>query len=825
MPFKLRVKRGAGNPAASALDVGELGFNTLVSNGSGLGRGKLFVGSTTDGTTLTPIGVSMDGHTHTLSNITDVTTVGANLAGLTNPGAITFLRVNANNTVSALSAADFRTAIGAGTSSTTGTVTSINLTAGTGITVSGGPITSSGSITVTNSAPNATHTGDVTGATALTIANDAVTFAKMQDITTARMLGRVSASTGDIEELTATQVRTFLNVAEGATANTGTVTSIATSGTVAGLTLTGGTITTTGTITLGGTLSTPVSTINDSTTVGQNLVKLANVSDISFIRVNANNTVTALSAADFRTAIGASTTNGTVTSVGLALPNIFTVSGSPVTGSGTLTGTLANQNANLVFAGPNTGAAAAPTFRSLVAADIPALAYITKTGSRTVGNIPTFDNTDGGSLGNGYTVETTFTGGSGAIPRADAVKAYIDSRLSAADAMIFKGTIGTGGTLTIAAFNSLVVYEAGWSYKIIEAGTVKGNAVEIGDLIIATVDRASSGVNADWTVVQSNLDGAVIGPASSTNNALAVFDSTSGKLLKNSTFIPTTVGGNLINLANPSAVRFIRVNADNSVSALSDSDFRTAIGAQVSGSYLTGNQTITLSGDVTGSGATAITTTIANSAVTLGKMANLAANSIIGNNTGSAATPIALTAAQVRTLLNVADGATANAGTVTSVGGTGTVSGLTLTGTVTSSGNLTLGGTLAVTASNFASQTQKTFLAAPNAADGTPTFRTIVASDVPTLNQNTTGSAGSVAQAVTFNNGGSGVASGTTYNGSTARTVSYNTIGAAAASHAHGNITSDGKIGSVADYWVVTGADGAVTAVAELDCGAFTVAT
>ena len=34
-------------------------------------------------------------------------------------------------------------------------------------------------------------------------------------------------------------------------------------------------------------------------------------------------------------------------------------------------------------------------------------------------------------------------------------------------------------------------------------------------------------------------------------------------------------------------------------------------------------------------------------------------------------------------------------GTVTSVGGTGTVSGLTLTGTVTSSGNLTLGGTLA----------------------------------------------------------------------------------------------------------------------------------
>lgn len=54
----------------------------------------------------------------------------------------------------------------------------------------------------------------------------------------------------------------------------------------------------------------------------------------------------------------------------------------------------------------------------------------------------------------------------------------------------------------------------------------------------------------------------------------------------------------------------------------------------------------------------------------------------------------------------------------------------------------------------------------------------IQAGDVPTLNQNTTGSAGSVANSVTFNNGGSGDASGTTFNGSAARTISYNTVGA-----------------------------------------------
>jgi hypothetical protein len=64
---------------------------------------------------------------------------------------------------------------------------------------------------------------------------------------------------------------------------------------------------------------------------------------------------------------------GTVTSVGLALPAIFSVTGSPVTLSGTLTGAFVTQAANLVFAGPASGAAAAPTFRSLVALDIPAL--------------------------------------------------------------------------------------------------------------------------------------------------------------------------------------------------------------------------------------------------------------------------------------------------------------------------------------------------------------------------------------------------------------------------------------------------------------------
>lgn len=62
---------------------------------------------------------------------------------------------------------------------------------------------------------------------------------------------------------------------------------------------------------------------------------------------------------------------GTATSVGLSLPAIFSVSGSPVTTSGTLTATLASQNENLIFAGPTVAPAAAPTFRAMVNADLP----------------------------------------------------------------------------------------------------------------------------------------------------------------------------------------------------------------------------------------------------------------------------------------------------------------------------------------------------------------------------------------------------------------------------------------------------------------------
>jgi hypothetical protein len=80
--------------------------------------------------------------------------------------------------------------------------------------------------------------------------------------------------------------------------------------------------------------------------------------------------------ADGTWAAVAGAAGGTVTSVALTVPAELSVSGSPITASGTLAVTKANQSANQVYAGPTSGGAAAPAFRALVAGDIPAQPYI-----------------------------------------------------------------------------------------------------------------------------------------------------------------------------------------------------------------------------------------------------------------------------------------------------------------------------------------------------------------------------------------------------------------------------------------------------------------
>jgi hypothetical protein len=60
-----------------------------------------------------------------------------------------------------------------------------------------------------------------------------------------------------------------------------------------------------------------------------------------------------------------------VTSVAMTVPSILSVSGSPITTSGTLAVSLATQSSGLFFAGPTSGGAAAPTFRFITPGDLP----------------------------------------------------------------------------------------------------------------------------------------------------------------------------------------------------------------------------------------------------------------------------------------------------------------------------------------------------------------------------------------------------------------------------------------------------------------------
>lgn len=172
----------------------------------------------------------------------------------------------------------------------------------------------------------------------------------------------------------------------------------------------------------------------------------------------------------------------------------------------------------------------------------------------------------------------------------------------------------------------------------------------------------------------------------------------------------TTVGGNLFTLANPSAITFLRVNADNTVSALSAATFRTAIGAGTGDGTVTsvgGTGTvngITLTGTVTSSGSLTLGGTLSGVSLTTqvtgtlpvgngGTNATTAAGArtnILPSYTGNAGKVLAVNVGATDVEWISAGGT----GTVTSVSGTGTVNGITLTGTVTSSGSLTLGGTL-----------------------------------------------------------------------------------------------------------------------------------
>lgn len=124
------------------------------------------------------------------------------------------------------------------------------------------------------------------------------------------------------------------------------------------------------------------------------------------------------------------------------------------------------------------------------------------------------------------------------------IKSDIDNKLNnllaTNDAMVFKGTIGGDAAATIHELPAK--HSAGETYRVYDIkggnnGKYLGNGevCEIGDLIICIKDGTTHSAG-DWTIVQTNIDGAVIGPASAVNNHVAIFNGANGKIIKDSGF-------------------------------------------------------------------------------------------------------------------------------------------------------------------------------------------------------------------------------------------------------------------------------------------------
>jgi len=333
------------------------------------------------------------------------------------------------------------------------------------------------------------------------------------------------------------------------------------------------------------------------------------------------------------------------------------------------------------------------------------------------------------AVGYGGTGATTLTGyvkgngtsamtASATIPNTDITGLGTMSTQNAGAVTITGGTIsGLGTPLPVAS---------GGSGAATLTGYVKGNGASAmtASSTIPNTDITGLGTmstqGADSVAITGGTaNGLTIGAS---NPAAAIFTT----LRFNSTLSAngsTGTSGQVLTSNGASAPTWQSIAGSGTVTSVDVSGGTT--GLTTSGGPVTGSGTITLAGTLGvangGTGATTLTGLVygnGTSAMTaasaaqvvavIGTTAVAKATNIAGGATGSlpyqsAADTTAFLAAgsngQVLTLAaGVPSWAAGATGTVTSVGGTGTVNGLTLTGTVTSSGNLTLGGTLDLSA-------------------------------------------------------------------------------------------------------------------------------
>jgi hypothetical protein len=156
---------------------------------------------------------------------------------------------------------------------------------------------------------------------------------------------------------------------------------------------------------------------------------------------------------------------GSVTSVALTMPSEFSVSGSPITGAGTLAVTKANESANQIFAGPTSGGAAAPTFRSMVSSDLPSAPTVS-------GEVTGSDFKASGLTG--ATAASRYVGGTASGAPASgtfAVGDFVIDQTGKAWICTVAGTPGTwtqlaGGLTTLTTEGDLLYYHSGANARL-----------------------------------------------------------------------------------------------------------------------------------------------------------------------------------------------------------------------------------------------------------------------------------------------------------------------------------------------------------------------
>lgn len=345
-----------------------------------------------------------------------------------------------------------------------------------------------------------------------------------------------------------------------------------------------------------------------------------------------------------------------VSSVALSLPGDFTVSGSPVTTSGTLSATWANASQNFVFAGPTSGVGT-PTFRGLVAGDIPALPYMTSALASTyifVGN--------GSGVATGVVLSGDATlANTGAITVSSFDGGTDLKSMAGQDA---SNVAITGGTATLSDLHCGDVGTEGGGINIngvTYQSTLKVSDIDGTNFAQTILHRHSTTLEPLILGARSNIN--TTGHAAVTNgqNVFSIYGAGSAGVnykLFGSMSIGADATGTISNTSAPGRLVFsvtpdgsvnpvAAITVSNSGAVACASGTFTLNGTQV----LTANQSITLSGDISGTGSTAITTAIGANKVTVGMMAQAAGSTILGNSSTSTADVAALTDAQVATVL------------------------------------------------------------------------------------------------------------------------------------------------------------------------------